>query len=114
VDEAIADSFLVGETPSVEEIKAAIRRQVLARKFTPVFMGTALKNLGGSHAVQQPLQRIGSRSPGTLRDSLTDVPRSCAPLHVRGTNAAGRRAGVPPGSKRGAATRACRGTETVP
>jgi len=46
VDDEIAEIFLCDETPTNEEIKAAIRRQCLARKFTPVLTGTALKNKG--------------------------------------------------------------------
>lgn len=46
VDEEIADVYLEGEEPSVEQIKAAIRRATIARKFTPVLMGSALANKG--------------------------------------------------------------------
>lgn len=46
VDEEIAEKFLMEETPTVEEIKAAIRRQARKRKFTAVFVGSALKNVG--------------------------------------------------------------------
>ncbi|EDQ92933.1 uncharacterized protein MONBRDRAFT_22191 [Monosiga brevicollis MX1] len=46
VNEEIADLFLMGEEPSPEQLKQAIRDAVLARSFTPVFVGTALKNLG--------------------------------------------------------------------
>ncbi|CAK9436239.1 uncharacterized protein LODBEIA_P07970 [Lodderomyces beijingensis] len=46
VDEEIADIYLEGEEPSVEQIKAAIRRATIARKFTPVLMGSALANRG--------------------------------------------------------------------
>lgn len=46
VDEAIADKYLEGEEPSTDEIKAAIRRATIGRKFTPVLMGSALANTG--------------------------------------------------------------------
>lgn len=46
VDETIADKYLEGEEPTVEEIKGAIRRATIGRKFTPVLMGSALANTG--------------------------------------------------------------------
>jgi elongation factor G len=45
-DEEIAELFLMEEEPSPEDLKAAIRRQVIACKFVPVFMGSAFKNKG--------------------------------------------------------------------
>ena len=44
VDDAMAEYFLVEEPPPVDELKAAIRRQTVARAFVPVFMGSAFKN----------------------------------------------------------------------
>lgn len=46
VDEEMADIYLEGEEPTTEQIKAAIRRATIARKFTPVLMGSALANTG--------------------------------------------------------------------
>lgn len=46
VDEEMADIYLEGEEPTVEQIKGAIRRATIARKFTPVLMGSALANTG--------------------------------------------------------------------
>lgn len=46
VDDEMADIFLDGGEPSVDQIKGAIRRATIARKFTPVLMGSALANTG--------------------------------------------------------------------
>ncbi|EGV60509.1 Elongation factor G, mitochondrial [Yamadazyma tenuis] len=46
VDDEMADIYLEGEEPTVEQIKSAIRRATIGRKFTPVLMGSALANKG--------------------------------------------------------------------
>ena len=46
VDDEIAEFFLMEETPDLETLKAAIRRQTIACGFVPVFMGSAFKNKG--------------------------------------------------------------------
>uniref|UniRef100_A0A7S4N444 Tr-type G domain-containing protein n=1 Tax=Odontella aurita TaxID=265563 RepID=A0A7S4N444_9STRA len=46
VDDEIAEIFLMEETPTAEDMKAAIRRQTVACAFVPVFMGSAFKNKG--------------------------------------------------------------------
>jgi len=45
-DETIADKLLEGEEPTVEEVKAAIRKGVISNAFIPVLMGSAVKNKG--------------------------------------------------------------------
>ena len=42
VDDEIANLFLDEQLPTVEQLKAAIRRATISLKFTPVFMGSAL------------------------------------------------------------------------
>ena len=46
VDEELGEIFLMGEDPSVDQLKAAIRRATVARDFAPLFMGSAFKNKG--------------------------------------------------------------------
>merc|ERR1719409_1358944 len=46
VDEEIAEYYLAEEEPPLEVLRAAVRRQTIAREFCPVFMGSAFKNKG--------------------------------------------------------------------
>ncbi len=45
-DDVVGEKFLMEEEPTVDELKAAIRKGVLSLEFTPVFMGSAYKNKG--------------------------------------------------------------------
>ncbi|KAK6619038.1 hypothetical protein RUM44_003420 [Polyplax serrata] len=45
-DEILAESYLQDKPISEDEIKKAIRRSCIKKTFTPVFVGTALKNRG--------------------------------------------------------------------
>ena len=46
IDTELEDLFLNEQPISEEQLKTVIRRQTLARKFCPVFMGSAYKNKG--------------------------------------------------------------------
>lgn len=65
IDEKLADKFLNGEEISTDEIKAAIRKGVMARQVTPAFCGSAFKNKG----VQLMLDAVIDYLPSPL-----DVP----------------------------------------
>jgi elongation factor G len=45
-DEQLAEKFLAEEEPTVEELRAAVRRATIALKVTPVFCGSAYWNKG--------------------------------------------------------------------
>ncbi|MEN9647575.1 MAG: fusA-3, elongation factor elongation factor [Candidatus Parcubacteria bacterium] len=45
-DEAMMTGFLEGKEYSIDELKAALRKSVIANKIFPVFTGTALRNKG--------------------------------------------------------------------
>ncbi|CAN6169970.1 unnamed protein product [Urochloa humidicola] len=46
VDDQLAEAFLNDEPITADQLKAAIRRATVARKFIPVYMGSAFKNKG--------------------------------------------------------------------
>lgn len=45
-DDELAEKFLMEEEPTQEELKAAIRKGTLSLQLTPVFCGSAFKNVG--------------------------------------------------------------------
>ena len=64
-DEEFMEKYLGGEEFTTEELKAAIRRSVIANEFVPVLTGTALKNKG----VQLLLDAVNDYLPSPL-----DIP----------------------------------------
>lgn len=54
IDDSIAEKFLMEEEPSIEELRAAVRKGVISLKLVPVFCGSAFKNKG----VQQLLDAV--------------------------------------------------------
>jgi elongation factor G len=61
-DDQIMEMYLEGQDPTVEELKAAIRRATLKSEVTPVLCGTAFKNKG----VQPMLDAVVDYLPSPL------------------------------------------------
>ena len=62
LDDSLTEKFLNGETPSVDELKAALRKATIELKAFPVFCGAAFKNKG----VQQILDGVVDYLPSPL------------------------------------------------
>lgn len=45
-DDALLEKFLGGEEPTIDELKAALRRAVIGYKLVPIYAGTSLRNKG--------------------------------------------------------------------
>ena len=66
-DDALLEKYLSGEEPTVEELKAALRRATIAYKLVPIYCGTSLRNKG----VQPLLDAVVDYLPSPL--DLSDV-----------------------------------------
>ena len=64
-DDALTEKYLNGEEISIEELKAALRKAVIAVKIVPVLTGTALRNKG----VQLLLDAVNEYLPSPI-----DIP----------------------------------------
>jgi elongation factor G len=82
-DDDLTMKFLEAEEISVEELRAALRRAVIANKVTPVFCGSALKNKG----VQPVLDAVIDYLPSPLdipavKGINPDKPEDAVELHA--------------------------------
>lgn len=80
VDEEIAESVIMEQEPTPEEIKSAIRRATIARKFTPVLMGSALANKGIQHVLDAVIDYLPT--PSQVLNSALDLKQSETPVHL--------------------------------
>lgn len=80
VDDEIAEIFLEEQTPTAEQIVAGIRRATIARKFSPVLMGSALANRG----VQPVLDAVCDflPDPSEILNRGLDTNENEKPVHL--------------------------------
>lgn len=84
VDDELAEIFLDERTPTVDQIKAAIRRATLSLKFTPVFMGSAIAN----KSIQPMLDGVCDYlpDPSEVANMALDRQRKEAPVKLNPYN----------------------------
>ncbi len=59
-DEALMTSYLDGQEPSMEQLKATLRKAVIANQIFPVYTGSALKNKGVQHVLDAVVDYLPS------------------------------------------------------
>lgn len=79
VDDDIAEAFIEEREPTNDQIKAAIRRATIARKFSPVLMGSALANKG----IQPMLDAVCDYLPNPSQIDNTALDRSKGERQVK-------------------------------
>ncbi len=80
VDDEMAEMFLDEKEPDMLQIKAAIRRATIARKFTPVLMGSALAD----KSIQPMLDAVCDYlpNPSEVENMALDTKRKEAPVKL--------------------------------
>uniref|UniRef100_A0A667XG07 Elongation factor G, mitochondrial n=1 Tax=Myripristis murdjan TaxID=586833 RepID=A0A667XG07_9TELE len=78
-DEILGEMFLEEKIPTIDDLKAAIRRATVQRLFTPVLVGTALKNKGVQPLLEAVLEYLPNptevKNYAILNDDSSDTSK---------------------------------------
>ncbi|ONK66689.1 uncharacterized protein A4U43_C06F10950 [Asparagus officinalis] len=85
VDDKLAEAFLNDEPVSSNDLKMAIRRVTVSRKFVPVFMGSAFKNKGVQSLLDGVLDYLPC--PNEVENHALDQNNSEEKISLTGTPA---------------------------
>jgi len=88
VDDGIAERFLNDEEVSNVQIAEAIRRATTELKFSPVFLGSAIKNTAVQPMLDGVCAYLPSPSDATVTAHDTKLPVSAPPVHLVPASAA--------------------------
>ncbi|KAG1729216.1 P-loop containing nucleoside triphosphate hydrolase protein [Suillus paluster] len=83
VDDEMGELLIMDETPTTAQLVAAIRRATVGLKFSPVFLGSAIKNTAVQPMLDGVCAYLASPAEGTVTAHDTTQPVSCptyAPL----------------------------------
>lgn len=80
VDETIGEKFLMEEPISVDEIRTATRKAVIALKLVPVFCGSAFKNKGVQHLLDAVTYYLPS--PAEKKEYALDLKNNEAKIDL--------------------------------
>lgn len=83
VDETIGEIVLMDETPTNIDISDAIRRATVGLKFTPVFMGSAIKNTGVQPLLDGVCNYLPNPSEREVLAHDTDLPKGSAQVSLQ-------------------------------
>ena len=82
VDDAIGELILNDETPNNVEIAAAIRRSTVGLKFSPVFLGSAIKNTAIQPLLDGVCQYLPDPSESEVHAHDTNLPATAPQVQL--------------------------------
>ena len=88
VDDEIGEMLIMDEEPSVAQVAEAIRRATVSLKFTPVFLGSAIKNTGVQPLLDGVCNYLPTPSQSEVTAHDTSLPVSAPQVPLTPASAA--------------------------